>query len=181
MPTSKIICSILLAAQAPCAAAETGDMAAPGQAAVSSQDALSLGQESAHRLRAHGEQVLRSGQPEKALKILERSVRLSPKDLETRILYARALEHGLENADDPHKFNLAVKQWLYVMRKAEFEDQRATARERLTALTGRAPRFYELPAQYLAQVLKPEPAASDQASKPASQIILLNLPEQKSR
>jgi hypothetical protein len=115
--------------------------------AVSSDQLLELGTSTADSLRMSGEQYLRMGDVDKAIVALQKSVEMSPSDMDGRILYATALEKKLKSQEDrdPQLYNFLVKQWLYVQKKADF----------LVALTGTSPRRYESRDRFLSRVLVP--------------------------
>ncbi len=125
---------------------------------VSSDQFLELGTGGANALRMEGEQALRMGHLDKALTVLQRSVELSPGDLDGRIIYSQALEQKLisQKQRDPALFNFCVKQWLFVAKHAEFADQTMLGRQHLINLTGVAPKLWEKDQKYLARVLLPE-------------------------
>ena len=125
---------------------------------VNSDQILELGMSGPNALRLEGEQALRMGHLDKALTVLQRSVEQAPMDIDTRIMYAQALEQKLigQKQRDPALFNFVVKQWLFVAKKSEFADQTMTGRSHLANLTGVAPRMFESEGKFLARVLLPE-------------------------
>jgi hypothetical protein len=126
--------------------------------AVSSDQLLDLGTPTADSLRMSGEQYLRMGDVDKAIVALQKSVEMSPSDMDGRILYATALEKKLKSQEnrDPQLYNFLVKQWLYVQKKADFLNQNAQGQAHLVALTGTSPRKYESRDRFLSRVLVPE-------------------------
>ncbi len=125
--------------------------------AVSSDQLLELGTPTADSLRMSGEQYLRMGDVDKAIVALQKSVEMSPSDMDGRILYATALEKKLKSQEDrdPQLYNFLVKQWLYVKKKADFLNQNAQGQAHLVALTGTSPRRYESRERFLSRTLVP--------------------------
>lgn len=120
---------------------------------------LELGVGTSSCLQLEGESLLRTGNLEQALTVLQRSVEMSPMDMDKRILYAEALEKYLikqKPERDPRLYNFIVKQWLYIAKKAEFPDQMAIGRGHLQNLTGKFPGRFTKPEKFLAEVLIPE-------------------------
>jgi hypothetical protein len=128
------------------------------QGAVTSDQLLELGTSTADSLRMSGEQYMRMGNVDKAIVSLQKSVEMSPSDMDGRILYATALEKKLKSQEDrdPQLYNFLVKQWLYVQKKADFLNQNAQGQAHLVALTGTSPRKYESRDRFLSRVLVPE-------------------------
>ncbi|HEY9682112.1 MAG TPA: hypothetical protein V6C86_11080 [Oculatellaceae cyanobacterium] len=136
------------------------DTSAIGQSkdgVVQSDQLLELGTPTADSLRLEGEQFLRMGNLDRAIMVLQKSVEMAPSDMDGRILYATALEKKLKSQDDrdPQLYNFLVKQWLYVLKKADFLDQNAVGQSHLVALTGTYPRKYESRARFLSRVMLP--------------------------
>lgn len=125
---------------------------------VSSDQFLELGMRTPNALRLEGENSLRMGHIDRAIMVLQRSVEMTPMDMDGRILYSQALEQKLigQKERDPALFNFVVKQWLFVAKKAEFPDQSFQGRQHLINLTGLAPKRWETDRKYLAKVLLPE-------------------------
>lgn len=134
---------------------------------VSSEQLLELGSDSSNALRLEGENSLRMGHLDRALMLLQRSVEMSPMDIDGRILYAQALEQKLqgEKVRDPALFNFCLKHWFFVFKRAEFPDQIIQARAHLINLTGVAPRRWDTEQKYLAKVMLPETGSSVVAMK----------------
>ena len=86
---------------------------------VSSDQLLELGTQTSSALRLEGEQSMRFNNIDRAIVVLQKSVEMTPSDMDGRILYAEALEKKLNHQKDrdPSLFNFAVKQWLYVAKK----------------------------------------------------------------
>lgn len=125
---------------------------------VSSDQLLELGTQTSSALRLEGEQSMRFNNIDKAIMVLQKSVEMTPSDMDGRILYAEALEKKLNHQKDrdPALFNFAVKQWLYVAKKADFMDQKLQAMKHLQTLTGQRPHRWENEVHYLSHVLMPE-------------------------
>jgi hypothetical protein len=137
---------------------DTSDIGRSNNGVIRSDQFLELGVASASCLQLEGEASLRQGNLDRAITVLQKSVEQAPLDMDKRILYAGALEKKLmmQEKRDPRLFNFIVKQWLFVVKKSEFVDQSAQGRGHLMNLVGRAPRMWEKPSKYLAQVLIPE-------------------------
>ncbi len=127
---------------------------------VTSDQFLELGVPTPNALRMEGEQSMRIGNLDRALTVLQRSVELSPADIDGRIMYAEALEKRLlkQKKRDPKLFNFCVKQWLYVAKKSEFADQSMQGMSHLQGLTGTHPGRFEKEKKFLSRVLVPEDA-----------------------
>jgi hypothetical protein len=125
---------------------------------ITSDQFLEMGVPTADGLRMEGEQSLRIGDLNRAITVLQRSVEMSPSDLDGRVLYAEALEKKLmkQKEKDPALFNFLVKQWFFVFKSAEFLDETTLAVEHLTLLTGTSPKRLEKPEKFLGRVLIPE-------------------------
>jgi hypothetical protein len=122
-----------------------------------SDQMLELGTPTADSLRLEGEQFMRMGNLDRAIQVLQKSVEMQPSDMDGRILYATCLEKKLRNQHDrdPQLYNFLVKQWFYVMKKADFLDQNAMGQTHLVALTGTVPRKYESKGRFLQRVMLP--------------------------
>lgn len=139
---------------------------------VRSDQILELGTCPPSALQLEGEHCLRTGNIEQALTALQRSVELAPLDMEKRLLYSQALEKKLmaQKEKDPALYNFLIKQYLFIMRKAEFIDQTMQARSHLVHLTGTCPKTFERSATFLNRVLIPEDGSTKVAlnKKPAT-------------
>ena len=122
-----------------------------------SDQLLELGTPTADSLRLEGEQFMRMGNLDRAIQVLQKSVEMSPSDMDGRILYATCMEKKLKRQSDrdPQLYNFLVKQWFYVMKKADFLDQAAIGQAHLVALTGAVPRKYESKGRFLQRVMLP--------------------------
>jgi hypothetical protein len=122
---------------------------------VTSDQFLELGQPSSNALRMEGEQSMRMGHLDRAIMVLQRSLELSPMDVDTRIAYGEALEKKLmtQRDKDPALFNFLIKQWLYIAKKAEFPDQQVIGRAHLYNMAGDAPKPWESSKKFLNRVL----------------------------
>lgn len=125
---------------------------------VTSDQFLELGVPTPNALRMEGEQSMRIGNLDRALTVLQRSVEMSPMDIDGRIMYAEALEKKLlkQKRRDPKLYNFVIKQWLYVAKKSEFADQSMQGVAHLQGLTGTAPKRWEKEKKFLSRVLIPE-------------------------
>jgi hypothetical protein len=128
------------------------------QALVSSDQLLDISTSTSSALRLEGEQSMRFNNIDKAVLLLEKSVEMSPADMDGHILYAEALEKKLarQKTQDPQLHNLVVKQWFYIAKKADYMDQKMQGLKHLANLTGSKPRMLETDDRFLARVLKPE-------------------------
>jgi hypothetical protein len=110
---------------------------------VISNQMLELGMISTNLLRLDGEQCIRVGNIERAIKVLQRAVETEPLDMDGRCLYATALEKKLMKQKtrdrDPKLYNFCIKQWYYIWKECEFEDQKTQALKHLNTLTGKVP------------------------------------------
>jgi hypothetical protein len=124
---------------------------------VRSDQFLELGEQSPNALTLEGEQCLRMGHLDRAIMLFQRTVELAPLDVDARVNYANALEKKLvaQKDRDPALFNFLVKQWLFIMKKAEFADVMMQGRAHLYDLTGKVPTKFESNVKYLQSVLIP--------------------------
>jgi hypothetical protein len=125
---------------------------------VRSEQFLELGDPTSGALSLEGEKTLKSGNLDRAIMVLQRSVEMAPMDMDARVLYAEALEKKIskQKDKDPHLFNFLIKQWLYVFKQAEFYDQSMQGLSHLVSLTGSQPKRFENEKKFLARVLIPE-------------------------
>jgi hypothetical protein len=139
---------------------DTSSIGQSNNGVVSSDQFLELGQPSPNALRMEGEAALRLGHLDRAIMVFQRSVEMAPLDMDSRVNYADALEKKLvsQKVRDPKLYNYIIKQWLFVVKKADFPDQIMQARSHLYSLTGLAPsgRMGSSAKRYLAKVLIPE-------------------------
>jgi hypothetical protein len=125
---------------------------------VTSDQFLELGVPTSNGLRLEGENSLRTGDLDRAILVLQKSVEMAPFDMDGRQLYAEALEKKLakEKGNDPVLFNFVVKQWLFMYKQSEFIDQKVFALSHINNLTGTAPKRFENEKKFLTRVLRPE-------------------------
>ena len=125
---------------------------------VTSDQFLELGVPTPNALRLEGENSLRTGNLERALMMLQRSVELAPLDMDGRLLYAQALQwkYREKQGNDPVLYNFLVKQWLFIYRRSDFRDQQGQALSELVAITGTKPKRFESEKDFLLRVMKPE-------------------------
>jgi len=139
---------------------DTTEIGVDSHGVVTSDQFLELGVPSANGLRMEGENALKMGKIDRAIMVLQRSVELTPKDMDGRILYGEALEKKLMHQNpkdrDPKLFNFVVKQWLFVAKSAEFADQGQQGYNHLYKLTGAVPKRFEKERKFLERVLIPE-------------------------
>jgi hypothetical protein len=128
---------------------------------------LDLATPTSSALRLEGEQSMRFNNIDKAIMVLEKSVQMSPGDMDGHILYAQALEKKLlkEKDRDPALYNFVIKQWLYVAKKAEYKDQANQGVTHLFSLTGQKPGHFENESHYLSHVMMPEDGAKKNTKK----------------
>jgi hypothetical protein len=143
---------------------------------INSNQLLELGMVSPRSLVMEGEKALYSGDPDRAITVLHRSLDRDSDDADAHTFLARALEMKLKGQAerDPELFNECIKEWLIVMRNHsgtergegahginilghlyEDEDHGVDARKHLVKLTGYAPKPWETSAKYLKRVLLP--------------------------
>ena len=125
---------------------------------IMSNQILELGVVTPSALRLQGEQAIRMGNTDRAIQVLQRAVEMNPLDMDGRILYATALEKRLiaQTKRDPRLYNYVLKQWTFVHKHSEFDDQKMQGRNHLINLAGRAPKWHENVKRYLKNVLIPE-------------------------
>lgn len=135
---------------------------------VSSDQILDISTSTASAMKMEGEQFMRTGNIDKAVAILGKSVEMSPSDMDGRILFAEAMEKKLVHlkTQDPQLHNAAVKQWAYIAKRADYPDQKVQALKHLSTLTGSRPRMLETEDRFLARVLLPENSPTRAATKP---------------
>ncbi len=135
---------------------------------VRSEQFLELGDPTSGALTLEGEKTLKSGDLDRAIMVLQKSVEMAPMDMQCRILYAQALEKKIskDKHKDPHLFNFLIKQWLFVYRKADFYDETMEGMSHLSNLVGTLPKRFENDKKYLARVLIPEDGSVKVALKP---------------
>lgn len=123
-----------------------------------SNQILELGVVTPSALRLQGEQAIRLGNLDRAIQVLQRSVEMNPLDMDGRVLYATALEKKLvkQKKRDPKLYNYVLKQWTFVFKHSEFDDQKMQGRNHLINLAGRAPRWHESVNRYLSKIMIPE-------------------------
>ncbi len=164
MKTSKLLILALVLANSsayaknPSYVVDTSPIGKSNNGVVQSDQFLELGSPTSNSLRMEGEQSLKYGSLDKAIMVLQKSVEMSPDDVDTRILYAQALEKKFlkQKVKAPNLYNFLIKQWLFVARKSEFEDQAEIGTKHLAHLTGQLPKRYETEARYLKRVMIPE-------------------------
>jgi hypothetical protein len=137
---------------------DTSDIGKDTHGVVTSDQFLELGCPTASALRIEGEQSMRMGNLNRAIMVLQRSIELSPQDMDGRILYGEALERKLirQKVRDPKLYNYTLKQWLFVAKNAEFSDQGLQGYNHLYKLCGVVPKRWEKERKYLEKVLIPE-------------------------
>ncbi|PWT97220.1 MAG: hypothetical protein C5B53_08395 [Candidatus Melainabacteria bacterium] len=143
---------------------------------INSNQLLELGMVSPRSLVIEGEKALYSGDPDRAITVLHRSLDRDYEDADAHTFLARALEMKLKSQAerDPELYNECVKEWLVVLRNHsgmergegahginilghlyEDEEHGVDARKHLVKLTGYAPKPWETSAKYLKRVLLP--------------------------
>jgi len=137
---------------------------------VTSDQFLELGVPTSNGLRLEGENSLRTGDLNRALTVLQRSVEMAPLDMDGRLLYSEALEKKLAEKEgrDPVLFNFLVKQWLFIAKHAEYGDEIGTALMHLQDLTGTRPKRWESEKKFLTRVMRPEDRKPSPNAKLAS-------------
>lgn len=122
-------------------------------------------------LRSHAKNHMKKGHYKMARKLAEKAVAGDPENTDGRQIHAEALEAILKKQDpkDAHDFNLCVKQWFYLFRHAEFDDDRGVAAHHLKTLTGSTPQPWMKTKSYLSKVLMPEEHEDEEATEIASE------------
>jgi len=127
---------------------------------------------------------LRNNDVNRAIQMGRRAVELDPDDIDARVALGEALYTKWKKQKkhpDPVIYNECVKTWLMVLRNVvgdekgmshkgisiplaqtffEDEDRGIIAKERLAAVCGRVPKFWETNNKYLSKVLLPEATTS---------------------
>lgn len=139
---------------------------------IMSNQILELGVVTSSALRLQGEQAIRMGNFDRAIQVLQRSVEMNPLDMDGRVLYATALEKKLirQKRRDPKLYNYVIKQWTFVFKGSEFDDQKIQGRNHLINLVGRAPKWHENEKRYLNHVMIPEDGSAKVAFGGEAQI-----------
>jgi hypothetical protein len=137
---------------------DTSDVGTDRNGVIQSHRAMELGIGSPGAMQLMGEETLRSGSLDAALRSLQKAVEMAPGDMDKRTLYAQALQKKLMKQDkkDPAFYNFVVKQWFYVYKHAEYIDQTIEAKQQLKQLCGTVPKPLERSRNYLGRVLLPE-------------------------
>jgi hypothetical protein len=137
----------------------------PHAPVITSDEMMEMGTKTAGGLKIESDLAMRSGNTDHAIEILKRSVEINPNDPDTRVEYAQALEKKLfsrKKNRDPKVYKMAVKQWLWIARKSEFEDEKQKAVTHLVTLCGKVPGQYETQKHFLSRVLvSEEPKSPD--------------------
>lgn len=155
------------AAPARLAARSSGEQAEPTGADLDVTDAdLVHPGLTAITLRTRGEHALKAGNYKNAVKLLERTLELTPYDTDARLLYAQSLKLQIDktHSTDPVLYNQCVKQYFRVFKSSDFLEDSKVAERHLEELTGHRPRLFSTPNGYLRSVLKPELETSESVS-----------------
>jgi len=149
---------------------------------VYSDELMTSGQTTPRNLALLGEKSLNSGNYEKAIQLLKRSLSLDSDDADAHCLYAQALEkkYRKQEEKDPELFNKCVREWLLILRNEvgeekglgykgitvpslgtfyRDEDHNILAHRHLVKLAGSVPKGWESNAKYLKRVLQPTTTA----------------------
>ncbi len=137
---------------------DTSNIGGESHGVVTSDQFLELGVPSSNGLRMEGENALKMGKIDRAIMVLQRSVEMTPRDMDGRILYSEALEKKLlrQKDRDPKLFNFCLKQWLFIAKNAEYADQGQQGYNHLYKLAGVVPKRFEKERKFLERVLIPE-------------------------
>ncbi|MBX9690069.1 MAG: hypothetical protein K2X27_25380 [Candidatus Obscuribacterales bacterium] len=143
---------------------------------VSNDDSMISKDSTSFSLAVQAERALKSGKANRAIELARRSLDMNDDDMDTHLVYAKALEKKLvsQQTEDPMLFNLCVKEWLSVLRNSygdekgthfqglalpgfggkfyEDEDRQGLARQHLVKLTGACPKVWETNEKYLQKV-----------------------------
>ncbi len=131
--------------------------------------------ETAHTLFLEAKQLMRHNNYNRAIRLLNRAIKLDEDNMEVRVLYAEALDEKLQHQaeKDPEIFNKCIKSWLMVARNEIGDEKGMTfnglgilsgqygdedwslkAKKRLKVLTGYSPKPWETSDRYLRKVLR---------------------------
>jgi hypothetical protein len=125
---------------------------------ITSEQLLESGNMSGPVSTMGADQAARFGGTDRAIAVLEHSLAKNSKNMDVRIQYAEVLEKKLraQKKRDPKLYNMTLKQWLYISRNAEYDDEKTKGKRHLTALCGRASMPYQTARGFLANVVVPE-------------------------
>lgn len=150
---------------------------------------LDLSERSSGSLLMRAEAALRSHRIDAAIALARKGLKRNPDEIALARVLAEALDTKLDaqgDSADPSIYNECVRYWLYVLRNEggmekgltfrgigmpfaeslyKDEENVMMARQRLTALTGRTPKFWETNERYLKNVLRPVPSVSGKIVK----------------
>lgn len=118
---------------------------------------------SAASLRSYAKTHLKKGQIQTARRMAEKAIELDTENSDGRQIYAEALKAIVKRQSprDAHTYNLCVKQWYWLSKHSEFDDDRNAANAALKELTGVSPyAVWMRPKNYLGKVLMPEDGAT---------------------
>lgn len=113
---------------------------------------------SAASLRQHAKSHMKKGHVKTARRLAEKAIELDSENTDGRQIYAEALRVIVkrQNPRDPHTYNLCVKQWYWLSKHSEFDDDTSAANAALKDLTGVTPQVWMRTKAYLSKVLMPE-------------------------
>jgi hypothetical protein len=141
---------------------------------VTSDELFHTHESSGQSLMFEAQNAKRSGDMERAITLIRRSLDADDNDLDAHCFYAEMLESKLKKQveKDPEAFRTCVKEWLLVLRNEVgeekglnfhgigfmgtfYEDEEHTikARQHLVKLTGASPKGWESDSRYLKRVL----------------------------
>jgi len=146
--------------------------------AISSVDAMQLGEVTAPSLRNSADYCLKMGQYDKAIKLARLALEKNFDDNDIHLIYAEALEkkYNKQVEKDPALFNKCVREWLIVLRQEhgderglsykgvtipllgkfyEDEDRVIPAKSHIMSLTGFLPKAWETDERFMKRVGKP--------------------------
>jgi hypothetical protein len=122
-----------------------------------------------------GQQAVRNGDFDRAIKILTRAVEINYDDMDSHLHLAEALQDKLASQEekDPYIFEKCLKEWLIVYRGQVGEEKGLTwrglgfmtdlyadeerarlAKKSLVKLTGHAPKMWETDNKYISRMMK---------------------------
>lgn len=152
-----------------------GSLSQKSKGFIEMDEVLVNGQRNAHQLTLVGNQAVRRGEYDRAIRILTKAVQLNRDDMDAHLHLAEALTQKVESQEekDPYIFEKAIREWLIVYRgevgdekgltwrgigfmtdRYADEDRGILAKKELVKLTGHAPKMWETDTKYVTRMLK---------------------------
>jgi hypothetical protein len=125
---------------------------------ITSEQLLDSGSMSGPISTMGADQAVRYGGVDRAIAGLELYLAKNPKNMDARVQYAEALEKKLraQKKRDPKLYNQALKQWLYISRNADYDDEKSKGKRHLKGLCGKTCMPYQTARWFLDGVVVPE-------------------------